>query len=668
MTDKQKTWLSIGVFFILFLFAFRKLWLAGMFAYGDSPPLPENAGQAFSAFFSAWQPVSRGITNPQTMTTFLQGLLLLIVPKANFAQHIFYFSPYLLSFIFSYLFLNRLVKSHFAKFIAAFIYTVNPATIGTFIGGASGMMFIHALLPLLVLLLWNLADRQTLKNFLLFSLVFGLAYNFGAYLPFFLFPFVIFFFLRYLIRKQLKLAIFFFLELVAAFMIMNLLNLPFAFYGLGALIAPFTSAKIVAQTSNIAAMNLEADLATYSDNQFLNTAFGGTWLQFNELIPVFAYGFFIPLIAFSSFLICRGKEMKKVILFAAASLAILTFLYLTHLKITYSWFHAFPILLTFRSPAKLVMLLALTMTPLLAFTFDYLFSFWQNKQKILAYLIGLILPGFLVAMLIVYLFPFFTGDFYLAKSKENYPQITIEPYFYEIKGFLNEEQKKEVLPFRTLWFPWDYEGVELKIRWLDESVFATPMGFENFASSKITEYVKNLRQLPTTSQIENFGEQAKAAAVKYIVVVKNLPIKDDSPYKAKSPAETYLDFLRQQKDLTLLKETESYLIFLNQKYQEPEMKKISNSHYQIKINNDQPTALFLAEPFHNDWQAKNNGQILDHQESANQNLFYLSETGEQTIDIFYQGQKLKNGLIIIWGLTWLALIGGLIYATRKKKQ
>lgn len=52
--------LVISGTFGLFLFAYREFLGTGMLSYGDSPPFPETANQAFDAFKSAWQPLSRG--------------------------------------------------------------------------------------------------------------------------------------------------------------------------------------------------------------------------------------------------------------------------------------------------------------------------------------------------------------------------------------------------------------------------------------------------------------------------------------------------------------------------------------------------------------------------------------------------------------------------------
>ncbi len=97
---------------VLFALAFRDFFTSSMLAYGDLAPFPESASQALQAYFSAWQPISRGSSLPYSLVLLEEGLLVgLTGENSLLAQKLYYLIPIPLSFLSMHYFLNRMTTT-----------------------------------------------------------------------------------------------------------------------------------------------------------------------------------------------------------------------------------------------------------------------------------------------------------------------------------------------------------------------------------------------------------------------------------------------------------------------------------------------------------------------------------------------------------------------------
>jgi hypothetical protein len=686
------------VFCILWFLAFSRLWFSGMLAYGDTMPSPETISQAYQTFISAWQPLSRGIFYPQTMITFWQGIILIPFFKwPSFAQHIFNFLPFLLAFVFTNLLLLKITQNRVARFLASFFYAVNPGTIGTFIGGATGMLYVYSFFPALVYILWQIYDgleqnwkkKQIFYWTLIFTLFFTLSYSFGAYTIFLLIPVCIFFACKFLWIKQFKKFLFFTAIYAGSVIFSFLLTLPFSYYTL-----PLISTLTGQSTAGLDVSSLFNELkASYGGDPFANIGLGGTYLNegLKYLRWAFPLGYIIAALLFLAPWLAKDNKKKRwALIFVSVALIIFGFIYLTNQGITFQLFLKAPGFLTFRSPAKLILLLAFAYSIMLALFTEGVWDLLKKAKWRAVFCLTLLL------ILAIYNWPFFWGNMTLNAAKKDLGSYIIPQHFYEISNFLKDKREKEGY-FRTVWLPFDYEGTELKIHWLDEEAFFLPLGWSQHGQSDINTYITTGISALWDCKDKNLGQYWAPASVKYIVLdLQHFYLKPDLQGQyINLPASQLKKCLDSQKDLEKIVEKENYLIYQNNKNlglfsafsQKPpedwkmgqklplsldkvnfEIKKQSPTKYIINVSAQESVYIVFSQPYHEGWQAEIDNKKLDHFSAFYLNGFYLDKTGQNSITLSYQEQKTKNILNIIFALawlTWLGLFAWLIISTRK---
>ncbi|MBU5678830.1 MAG: hypothetical protein QXJ96_01935 [Candidatus Aenigmatarchaeota archaeon] len=140
----------------------------------------------------------------------------------------------------------------------------------------------------------------------------------------------------------------------------------------------------------------------------------------------------------------------------------------------------------------------------------------------------------------------------------NYPKD-----WYEVNDFLKNDEED----FNVIFFPWhlymDFKWIEnydKRIANPARTFFEKPIisaenieagGIYSQTSNAILRYIELL--LSKSSEIDNFGELISLVNVKYILLTKEVDWKN------------YL-WLKDQKDLEIVKETENFIIFKNNKY------------------------------------------------------------------------------------------------------
>lgn len=94
----------------------------------------------------------------------------------------------------------------------------------------------------------------------------------------------------------------------------------------------------------------------------------------------------------------------------------------------------------------------------------------------------------------------------------------------------------------------------------------------------------------------------------------------------------------------------------------PEFLRISATEYRINVNNSKPIFIFLGEIFHPSWNAFCKGEKLRHLPALFGNVFYLDKTGQNTVLVVFEEQKIKNLTVLIAAFAWVFLFVTLTFS------
>ena len=224
------------LFIGLFIFAYRKVFSVGLIAMGDFPAFSSQGSTVYlNSFLSSWR--FQGLGDGYGGTRhhlFFAFLSFICGDNAILAQKVFYLSLLPLAGLMMYLFSGYLTKKWLARFTAAFIYAVNPVTIGQFSGGGPGILFVYVVLPALFLFLYKIFEGKgwQIRDMFIFAFLLALTSNFNQQAPLIITPVILVFFLvDVLINKNLryvskKLILFF----IISFTFWFLLMLPYSLF------------------------------------------------------------------------------------------------------------------------------------------------------------------------------------------------------------------------------------------------------------------------------------------------------------------------------------------------------------------------------------------------------------------------------------------------------
>lgn len=575
--ERMYTFLCTILIVFLFVYAYRHFWGWGMLAYGDLPVFPTSAREAFDAFVSSWQPESRGNILIQTPRLLYQAALLFVLGgNSVVAQKVNILWPMPVAFITMFIFLRRYVKSRLARYVGAFVYSVNPHTIGSgFLGGSYGMIQAHAVFPLLIMLSLNMLKKggeATLKirNMVLFGLLHAFSFSLSGATILFTTPFVGFLLLRTLMERNLKRILTSLTLIIASFGIFFLLLLPWFSFNFSVILRflPF-----LPQTKQAAVTDLSVHLATVEHMYGITTMMNMLTLTWRPFTGAYVWGLVLPILAFSSLLVTqsRDRKFKSVISFSVLAVSILLFMYLTHLKLMGWLFLQFPLLFNFRNTAKPSLLLSFAYAPLIAIAIERIlkrfggttFYSMVKVQKRHARLLSLCFAVFVLFAVALYNKDFFSGDMSLVKNRGK--SIFVSETFYEIGEWTAERRDAEGF-FRTLWLPWTYGETEIKVRWIDQYTLSRPLGLEKYTQAPVDDYIRTLFNTLREGQTDGIGTLLALSNVRYIIVYlaseSEGSVKHGDQYLSGDP-RSFAAILNKQKDLTLIVQRPDYLIYKN---------------------------------------------------------------------------------------------------------
>lgn len=600
--ESAKTSFVILLFCVTIIIGFRNVIFEPMLAYSDMSPFPISIQQANEVIQSAWQPPSGAFWYSSIDLAVAVRIVFMILSFGNvsLAQKMFIMAPYILSFAGLYLVLRRYVKSRLAGFLAAFVYAVNPLTITVFLGGAMGWMYVNAILPFLFLLMLRLSEEKstlnTIRDVCLFGILFAVAFSMGAQIVLFVFPFFVFVLFSSLQKRKKMNFIRVFSVIFVAFLVGVILCLP-VFLPMGKELVNYTA------PGQVSALDVEMN---YKYENSVDPILSILSLQPTEL-SIFGWdinsamviiSMIIPLLAFSAIL-TRKKWPGFVIFSLILAAGTIVFIYLGYLGVTVPLFRYFRFLEVLPVSNAPSLLLAFAYALLIGYVLDlWLAERGKPKKNLLLQIrgfgarsIGLgsrhlqaAACAFIFVVLLGINWPLFTGTMGLHTLRSQ-DTTEIPPEFYTISNWLNEKRVGDPNA-RSLWLPYSYNEIEIKIRYIDRQSVTVSRSLNRYVTTDFTMYsVASFQKVFIDGTSKSAGALLGPLSVKYVIVwlgskQSGLPRfeyeRSGVVGLVGSPVE-FQKVLDSQKDFKLVVSSEKFLIYENTR-QMPHLSIVKNGN------------------------------------------------------------------------------------------
>jgi len=136
--------------------------------------------------------------------------------------------------------------------------------------------------------------------------------------------------------------------------------------------------------------------------------------------------------------------------------------------------------------------------------------------------------------------------------------------------------------------------------------------------------------------------------------------------------ETDEFFMTQgEHEITINSSGESYLdlfaLYSSDKKAVPDFQPVleilqeSRTGYQIHVDSNSPVFIYLGDTYHPSWSAYDNGELKHFSAFWWGNGFYLENAHNTSVEIEFTRQDVYSIIILIWALSWITLISGIIY-------
>ena len=625
--------LALGAVFGLLLWALNRnlgqFW--GSLAYGDCLPWPKTAQQAFDQFFSAWSPASPGVIMPQqpvlSSLTFFEGILItLCFGNSILAQWIFHFAPLPLAFLTCYWALKYLFSQlssqaprvtlaqkiyggepiislskenlvRLAALIASFAYGFNMVAIGEMTGGFEGNMYIHAFLPVIVVLMAKIVSRQrALFNWFWLVLFFTAAYILSDHIVLYLLLIVPWFVLwsgwrhashsgddlegdrhfcwsRFIVGIVVASVVF-----GAAFALALPLTWFYSYYFLSTAL-PFLSGgqSLRPEVLEFLIRNVNDTYRYWTMGDTLRQGGGAYHQLFKSGVLWARAGFALPIMAFLPWLFAknwRGRRLAVLLVATLSAVFVVWFVDFTRIREALPWHRAFPALFRLRNPARLNLLVSFFYAPLVFLGLHSVLErlamplhgkSWEWFKLILGGCLGALLGG-----LFFYYHPVFSGTYTLDYNRGS--SMVVSSRYYQLSQFITQKHQEEGF-FRALYLPWDHENAEVKLYWLDSYVYGVPINYGAYSNDEyLAVMVSNYKNLATEKDL-SLGARLASAGVRYLVVLtgqsSNEPAFFRFDYQTPwllGPSFQYERIMNSQHDLEKILSTDEFIIYRNRAF------------------------------------------------------------------------------------------------------
>lgn len=515
--------LSIATFSIVY----RNLEFGNMWSFSDL--LPFDTQRDIDSFFGTWDHNLLGYPYMTSGIYVLQFLLELIIRNDIISQKIYYMSLFPLSFVTMYFLTEKFIFHNMGRYMACFLYALNPITIGEFFNGSTWMN-LYALAPIIILFVVKFLDAKNIVFGLTISILFGLiASNLWIIFWTLLFPILLIMVTKSItVTKSIEKKNYLIdSSYLIIFLILGLLLLlPSIDYILFAKNSAFSEESIENHFTEIDHNYQEAilinilrmagnkgspmDLLGYDNNY-------NWWTLFGFIIPlVIIFAFFKN----DDSLKNENSAYKLSFLFIISFIVI--FMILTNLKLTYWVYNHITFLFSTRNPKYMMYSLSLSMSILFGVGIDKIMNIKYKRYIIFAIIVAIIFS------LIVYLYPIWNGDMGFNKRYVDY---TVPKYYYSTFEYIKNDSEYG----RVLWLPYTYV---IQTRLINSINHMGIRQGQDLSQSQSYDNIDNLFLSIKYNKRENISLNLGFYNVKYIVIDKDfLPNNQIDAYNPTIPSD-----------------------------------------------------------------------------------------------------------------------------------
>lgn len=523
----------------------------------------------------------------------------------DFATKITFLIPVaILGFIAPYILSRKLIKNEFISFVVALFY----GTTTYFLVRQTGHLpiaFVYALIPLTFYFFIKALDKNKFFNWLVFIFIYWISACYEIRITFISTLFLLFYFLFFLgfnIKKYWK-------NILVASIIFICLN---SFWLIPTIFGGFY--KAIAQVANRGIFG-----SFLFDINHSLTLFDDPWtgrLPNNQFVkqPIFWYFWFIPMIAFSSFLFDKSNRYKKEITFFG--IVSLVGIFLTKqtdfpFVNAYEWIYKnIPGFNLFREASKFYSITALGYAGLLGYG---LLSFKEHGNIIWNKYIYNASSIVIIFIAICNVKPLVTGEIGTMFVPRHIPQ----DYIF-LKNFIINQPEY----FRTLWFPTDsrwsiYTNTHPKVSTVN-SIGSNWSGFIKNTGSDQQKIVQILKKPFSKQLLDN-------SSIKYIVIPLQDKANDDDFFVSYGKRELFINELKTVNYLHKVNiGTKELIIYENENFrphiyktqeketiqkeisfQKVNFQFINPTEYAVSLKSiSQPAYLNFSEAFHSNWKLR----------------------------------------------------------------
>ncbi|WP_410766312.1 hypothetical protein [Haloferax sp. DFSO60] len=157
------------VFLIVYAYLLRGITIGRLYTFGDFPPFYGMGG--IEKFTDVWVNQGLGFSYIYHVLPLYMGVLTLI--GGVLAQNLLFLSFLPIGYLTFVVFGERFIESIPVRHLAAFVYAINPLTIGEFVNGGMAALIGYAALPLLLHYMYDIVDTDGWEATLKTGAVFG---------------------------------------------------------------------------------------------------------------------------------------------------------------------------------------------------------------------------------------------------------------------------------------------------------------------------------------------------------------------------------------------------------------------------------------------------------------------------------------------------------------
>ena len=667
-------WLPILLLFIAAVFL--NWFLSPFISAGDFSLIISDPNN-LSYLPYAWSNSGLGSNGTYLLFSYPIQLILILLIKLleispAIALKIVYFFPFILFSAISMFILSKRIIFKTYALISAAIFLFNTYILMVVAGGQMGVALGYSITPLVIYSFLNILDnRERIKNFILFSLMFSIQITFDlriAYIT--LFGIFIHWFLEQIKNKDVLVSL---KSFIFSFFLPGVLSFFLHFFW----ILPLLVSHQNPITQLGAAYSTTGAVEYFSFAKFENSV---SLLHPNWPENIFGkIGFMppefllLPVLAFSSlFFVSRVKDirLKTYVLFFALLGLIGAFLAKganEPFGILYLWmFDHIPGFIMFRDPTKWYTLIAISYSILIPFTIYKIYDFIKLKTENLKLKAGKQIPNLFIVLVLGYMLflirPAITGQL-----TGTFKPASVPGDYVKLESFLVSQDSFS----RTLWVPTNqrfgfYSSVHPAVPAGDFfNIYDNTKLVQKIASSESLLQNSSIRYVvvPYDSQGEIFLSDRKYDSTLYLKTINDV---------------AKISYLKRIMDFGKIAvfevpnvkghfyiETQN----LKPKTEKVEYHYISPVEYKIELQNAKKGELLVfSENFDKNWAAiaaSSKLKVQSTEYGGRFNSFVLPKNGTYSLDVYYSLQKYVEIGEIISIATLFLVLGYLVLMSRK---